>query len=185
LAHHPQNARETIIDAAEDVVIKVGARHLTLDAVATKAGVSKGGLLYHFSSKEELLHAMLDRRVERVTENRKQKLATLPKDPKSVISAHILALHEGDERTKRLSVALLAAIAHDPKLLKPYQQEFKRNLDEFCRGGLSFERAAVILLAVDGMKLLELFSLLPFTAKDRTRIIEEIMALTKEKKHAR
>ena len=33
---------------------------LTLDAVAAQAGVSKGGLLYHFRSKRELLDAMLD-----------------------------------------------------------------------------------------------------------------------------
>ena len=36
-----------------------GAQALTLDAVAAEAGVSKGGLLYHFATKRELLDAML------------------------------------------------------------------------------------------------------------------------------
>ena len=36
-----------------------GPQALTLDAVAAEAGVSKGGLLYHFASKRELLDAML------------------------------------------------------------------------------------------------------------------------------
>ena len=37
-----------------------GAQALTLDAVAAEAGVSKGGLLYHFETKRELLDAMLE-----------------------------------------------------------------------------------------------------------------------------
>jgi hypothetical protein len=32
---------------------------------------------------------------------------------------------------------------------------------------------------------MELFSLLPFTTAERTRIIEEIIALSEQKKHAR
>ena len=37
------NTRERIIEAAEQVVIEAGTRHLTLEAVASKAGVSRGG----------------------------------------------------------------------------------------------------------------------------------------------
>ena len=51
------SARERILEAAERVITEVGAAHLTLDAVAQAAGVSKGGLLYHFPSKESLLVA--------------------------------------------------------------------------------------------------------------------------------
>ena len=38
-----------------------GPQALTLDAVAAEAGVSKGGLLYHFASKRELLDAVVRR----------------------------------------------------------------------------------------------------------------------------
>ena len=43
-------ARERILDAAESVVIEQGVTGMTLDAVAARAKVSKGGLLYHFPS---------------------------------------------------------------------------------------------------------------------------------------
>jgi AcrR family transcriptional regulator len=183
LGRHPQNARETIIDAAEDVVIKVGARHLTLDAVAAKARVSKGGLLYHFPKKDDLLHAMLDRRVARFEEIRQKHLASLPKDPKSAIIAHVLSLQDNDKKTKKLSVSLLAAVAHDPQFLVPYQKEFKRLVNEFCQAGLTPERAGLILVAANGMRLLELFMLLPLTTKERNGIIKEILSLAKEEKH--
>jgi len=182
LSRHSQNARETIIDAAEDVVLESGARHLTLDAVAARAHVSKGGLLYHFPNKEALLHGMLDRRVARLEESRQQKLALLPREARSVIIAHVRSQLERDERTNKLAVAFLAAVAHDPQLLVPYQKEQKKVVDQFCQTGLSFERAAAIMLAVQGLKFLELFSLLPFTAQERRRIIEEIIGLSEGKK---
>ena len=57
----PDSPPERLLDAAERLVSEVGAGHLTLEAVARAAGVSKGGLLYHFPSKEALLQAMIDR----------------------------------------------------------------------------------------------------------------------------
>ena len=38
-----------------------GVAKLTLEAVAKEAGVSKGGLLYHFSNKEALIEGMIVR----------------------------------------------------------------------------------------------------------------------------
>jgi AcrR family transcriptional regulator len=54
------NTRERLLDAAAVVVRRDGAQALTLDAVAAEAGVSKGGLLYHFKAKRDLLDAMLE-----------------------------------------------------------------------------------------------------------------------------
>ena len=54
------DTRKRLLDAAAAVVRRDGAQALTLDAVAAEAGVSKGGLLYHFKSKRELLDAMLE-----------------------------------------------------------------------------------------------------------------------------
>lgn len=54
-------ARDAVLDAFEELLIGVGERAATLDAVAKRAGVSKGGLLYHFPNKEALITAMLER----------------------------------------------------------------------------------------------------------------------------
>lgn len=55
------NSREHILDTYVDLLIRTGERAATLDAVATAAKVSKGGLLYHFSSKKALLEALAER----------------------------------------------------------------------------------------------------------------------------
>ena len=49
-----QLTNSQIIQAALSVAAEKGAGKVTLDSVAKAAGVSKGGLIYHFSSKEAL-----------------------------------------------------------------------------------------------------------------------------------
>ncbi|WP_250003562.1 TetR/AcrR family transcriptional regulator [Actinoplanes sp. M2I2] len=59
-------SRERILDAAEEL-ITAGQVPPALDAVAARAGVSKGGLLYHFD-KQSLLRALVSRAVRRFDE---------------------------------------------------------------------------------------------------------------------
>lgn len=57
----PPLAREKVVDAFEAILVDEGERAATMDATARAAGVSKGGLLYHFASKEALESSILDR----------------------------------------------------------------------------------------------------------------------------
>jgi AcrR family transcriptional regulator len=59
------SARDRVLDAYETLLIEAGPAATTLDAVATAAGVSKGGLLYHFASKDALAAGLLARLAER------------------------------------------------------------------------------------------------------------------------
>ena len=54
-------AREKLLTAFEHLVLSEGERAATLDAVAARAGVSKGGLLYHFPHRQALVDAALVR----------------------------------------------------------------------------------------------------------------------------
>ncbi|WP_439592462.1 TetR/AcrR family transcriptional regulator [Microbacterium sp.] len=57
----PPLAREKVLDAFEGILVEDGERAATMDATARAAGVSKGGLLYHFASKEALEAGILAR----------------------------------------------------------------------------------------------------------------------------
>lgn len=57
--------RDRILDALEDELLETGPQTPSLEAVAARAAVSKGGVLYHFPSKEALLEALLRRWVGR------------------------------------------------------------------------------------------------------------------------
>ena len=49
--------RDRILDAAERVIMESGGRNFTLDDVAEQAGISKGGLVYTFATKDGLVRA--------------------------------------------------------------------------------------------------------------------------------
>ncbi|CAH0182888.1 MULTISPECIES: TetR/AcrR family transcriptional regulator [unclassified Microbacterium] len=65
----PPLARERVLDAFEAILIDDGERAATLEATAAAAGVSKGGLLYHFGSKDDLAMGMTDRLLRLVDED--------------------------------------------------------------------------------------------------------------------
>ena len=56
-----ETRREDILRAAYDVAARQGLEGLTLRAVAARADVSHGTVLFHFKRKQELIVALLDR----------------------------------------------------------------------------------------------------------------------------
>ncbi|MET9489168.1 TetR/AcrR family transcriptional regulator [Nocardia sp. NPDC006630] len=64
-ARDPVGTRNRILDALESLLLDKGMSQVTLESVAAAAGVSKGGLLYHFKSKDALLAGLVRRLGER------------------------------------------------------------------------------------------------------------------------
>lgn len=55
--------KKIILAAARKIAVKDGVAQLTIEAVAKQAGVSKGGVLYHYPSKKKLIMALMDQYV--------------------------------------------------------------------------------------------------------------------------
>lgn len=57
-----EDRKQRILDVAQRLLTRNGWRSTTLAQIAGAAGVTPAGLLHHFESKEQLLHAVLDAR---------------------------------------------------------------------------------------------------------------------------
>ncbi|WP_298324429.1 TetR/AcrR family transcriptional regulator [Haloactinopolyspora sp.] len=55
------SSRDVILDALQQLLIEQGLPAVTLEKVAAAANVSKGGLLYHFPTKEALITGLAQR----------------------------------------------------------------------------------------------------------------------------
>lgn len=64
-----RSRRSEILSAYRRIVLDQGERAATVDAVARTAGVSKGGLLYHFPTKDALLRGLCERFSELVEDD--------------------------------------------------------------------------------------------------------------------
>lgn len=174
------SVREAIIDAAEKVVVEIGAGHLTLDAVAAKAKVSKGGLMYHFPSKDALLRAMVARLVERFEAIEAKEQESFGKQKGASLKAHVRA-GLGHPEFNRISAALLAAAANEPKLLLPVRKRQIERFAQFKAAGLPFEESAIVVLATSGLWLFELLQISPFDGRQRSRIVKKLLKLAENK----
>ncbi len=107
-------AREAVLDAFESLLIEVGERAATLDAVARRAGVSKGGLLYHFPNKEAMISALLERMDRLVAED----VEIMANAPEGAAVHFIKSSLWADTPLDRVFVAAtrLAEVAHEETL---------------------------------------------------------------------
>jgi AcrR family transcriptional regulator len=168
------DTRNRILRAAEGVVIRDGVAHLTLEAAAQEAGVSKGGVLYHFPTRRDLVSAMVTRFTERFDADL-LRYGAADSAPGSFARAYIEAevhpaTEPGASHDRRLSGALLAGVASDPDLLAPLRDRFQVWNDAFLDDGLPPGAAMVVRLAIDGMWLTDLFGLSPMSARRREEL---------------
>src|SRR5215208_6425788 len=63
----PKSAvKDSILDATDRLLARFGYRKMTVEDIATEAGIGKGTIYLHFSSKEEVVLSHVDRIVERL-----------------------------------------------------------------------------------------------------------------------
>jgi AcrR family transcriptional regulator len=164
------NSREAMLDAAQDVVLDGGAGKLTLDAVAKRAGVSKGGVMYNFPTKEALLKAMVERLVEHNRHAHASATASLPDRPGRSLKAYVMNSVRALDVDDRVSGALLAALNSDRNVLLPVAEYFRGRYAKLA-ADVPFERAALVYLATEGLWTQELLQLSPFTPRQRLRLV--------------
>jgi AcrR family transcriptional regulator len=100
------SARDRVLDAYETLLIEHGPGGTTLDAVAAAAEVSKGGLLYHFASKDALAEGLLDRLRERSAAD----AAAMHADPDGVVAYYLRTSVPGRASPVGLTRTYLAAL---------------------------------------------------------------------------
>lgn len=170
------SSRETMLDAAEAVVLKQGVAKLTLDAVAKQAGASKGGVMYNFPSKNALLTALVERIVEGNAKGIAAAAAKMPESPTRRLKAYVKNSVDDLQGDDRVSGALLATVANNPKLVERMRGFINQRFTETSKG-LDFERAAIVHLATEGLWFMELLQVLPFTPRQRARLARRLLEM--------
>ena len=175
--------KRRILDAAEQVVLRDGVGHLTLEAAAHQAGLSKGGVLYHFPTRDALVAAMVARIIEQFEDDIAAYLPA-PGTPdhgrpgafaRAYVRATTAPISEGEER---LGAALLAAAAAEPELLVPLQEAADSWQARLVDDGLDPTTATVVRMACDGLWLCDLFGLASPRGDLRTEVAAALECLT-------
>jgi AcrR family transcriptional regulator len=160
------STRNRLLDAAATVVRRDGTQALTLDAVAREAGVSKGGLLYHFKSKHDLVAAMVDR-----------WLADFGREIEAADDVFVRGYIKANTPDEH-ELGMLAALVADPDLLVAVRHQYGIWQDRVERESRDPVDATVARLAADGLWLAELLGMGPPAGELRERVIQRLSDLT-------
>lgn len=144
----PPRARESVLDAFEALLIAEGERAATMDATARAAGVSKGGLLYHYASMEALEAALLERMEALVREDVEEMRA----DPAGLVAAFVRTSVMDDSPVDRALIAgsklAQSGNADAAQALRRVRQQWEDALRPHTRDETALQ---LVLLVSDGL----------------------------------
>ena len=186
--------RDSILDAAQALILDHGFGATTVDAVVARAGITKGAFFHHFPSKAELARALVERyaaldreHLERHLE-RARKLASDPLQQLLVL----IGLYEEDFEAleEPFPGCLFASYIYENKLFEPgtldVLRESTRMWREVIRGLL--ERAAAAhppKVPVDLESLADLFYALNEGSFVMTKTLGDRTLLARHTRHLR
>ena len=175
----PVRTRTALLEAAADALVEHGPR-VSLDVVARQAGVSKGGLLHHFPSREALMLALSQHTADRWAATVDRHLDPADTAPGRLVRAHVRAtLHDlADGAAFREEAAVMAALNTFPEVVAGAQADSQRWRAAFADDGLDPQRTAVLLRAADGVALATLFEG-PLDPEEVARMRDTLLALSR------
>ncbi|MFI7128145.1 TetR/AcrR family transcriptional regulator [Nonomuraea sp. NPDC050153] len=169
--------RNQILDAAIRVTERDGITGLTLESAAEEAGVTKGGLMYHFRTRDELLVAiqkhLTDAWEDHLTAELGKPLAEA--SPREAAEAYVRVGAHGS--ASKADLAFMVESATTPELAEVWDDLIGR----WAPPPSSTEPRDIDLflarLAVDGLWLWQATSGIPLPEPVRKAVLDRLLAL--------
>lgn len=168
--------RQQLLEATAALAERSGVLSITLEAVAARAGVSKGGLLHHFPNKAALLTAMVEWIVDRYYGLVTKRAGDDPEVNGRIAAAYVATSAEMGKGA-RLWNAVLTASLLQPSLLDLFRKRARPLWNRAIQGRDDID-AAVAWLAADGLWLAEMLELYDLDDTTREAVIARLNELT-------
>ena len=153
MGRKPTITREGLLEIAERIVRSEGAAGLTIDALAKAAGISKGGVQYSFSSKDDLIRALIDRWTHQF-DDLLGGIDDVP--PADLVREYTEVMRSSQAAMNAKMAGLMIAYIQNPQNIME-TREWYRSMFERLGGATDDARAArVAMLAVEGLFLLRI-----------------------------
>lgn len=170
------DARSRILAATEELALERGPRNVSIEAVASRAGLSKGGVLYHFRTKADLLAALVTSHIEASVALVEESLAKGSR-PNALAEALIDAHRRVRAGPVPPPSGVLAAAAENPEFLEPLRQHQVETVARLRSESADPDLATMAFLALEGLKALRLFGFDVLDVTEEDAVLERMGTL--------
>lgn len=177
----PKNLKKTILNACVELIINDSLQKFSLNEVAKKAGVSKGGLLHHYPSKEDLIKAIVRENFDTYLDTILERIKSVPPYPGRTPAIYLQSIEEPiTENEEKIVSAVLVASIYDKNLMKPFQ-EFYSKIDAcVLEDGGNTMKAKMIIINMDAIWINQMLGTYLFSQNDFKEFYEEAKRQIKE-----
>lgn len=169
--------KDDILDAAERVVMRLGAAGLSIDAVAQEAGVSKSTVVYDHKSKSALLEALIDRQMSAEKERTRAAVTECADTPHPELFGRIaVAQRMPNDAEKAVALAVSTSVGSEEKLMQDMKDWTADDLRAMAAGAKP-KAAMMAYLALTGFYCTELFDFHSWNEAERNEIIDGVRTI--------
>lgn len=175
-ASRSERSRNAALEAAIAIIARDGPGRLTLDAIARESGLSKGGVMHQFRTKEAVLKALLDRQMahfEEFATSTMAKVSATSANPN--LATQLATVREAAISPNSAALALVAAMVENPSLMAlPREREMERMAairEEAADPDLAMLRWAGAM----GLLLSSLFGMSPLSEDEHQRLFARLL----------
>jgi AcrR family transcriptional regulator len=123
-----RDAREALLQAAQELFAERGYRDASVDEIAERAGYSKGAVYWHFPSKDDLFFALMEERVDHPWEEgiKLMETASPEQDIAPEASQRFVQMLQGQRELLLVEREYWSQAVRDPKLRARYAKRQRR-----------------------------------------------------------
>jgi AcrR family transcriptional regulator len=175
-ATRSERSRNAALEAAIAIIARDGPGRLTLDAIARESGLSKGGVMHQFRTKEAVLKALLERQMAHFEEFSTEFMAKVSGTSANPnLATQLATIREAATSPNSAALALVAAMVENPRLMAlPREREMERMAairEEAADPDLAMLRWAGAM----GLLLSSLFGMSPLSKDEHGRLFARLV----------
>nr|WP_298690665.1 TetR/AcrR family transcriptional regulator [uncultured Dongia sp.] len=170
-----ERTRGAVIQAALAIIARDGPGRLTLDAIARESGISKGGLMHQFRTKQAVLRALLDHQIAYFEDFSRRYMAAHDDAPQPNLAAEIATSRETIAKPHSVAMALFSAVAEEPGLMSVTRASDAQKIAAIKAEAGDPDLAVLRWSAARGLALTSLLGLCPLSKAERERLFERLL----------